>query len=74
MVARAARRGLVQRQDRQGHRLNVWKALGHFLDDDRLCMSNNAAERAMRPLATGRRNGTLPDPTKAVVAPPPSTP
>jgi transposase len=30
-----------------------------FLDDGRLCMSNNAAERAMRPVATGRRNWTF---------------
>jgi transposase-like protein len=38
--------------------LNAWEALCRFLDDGRLCMSNNAAERAMRPLATGRRNWT----------------
>jgi transposase len=39
--------------------LNAWEALCRFLDDGRLCMSNNAAERAMRPLATGRRNWTF---------------
>src|SRR5260370_1211898 len=39
--------------------LNAWEALVRFLDDGRLCMSNNAAERAMRPLATGRRNWTF---------------
>jgi transposase len=39
--------------------LNAWDALGRFLDDGRLCMSNNAAERAMRPVATGRRNWTF---------------
>jgi transposase len=39
--------------------LNAWDALCRFLDDGRLCMSNNAAERAMRPLATGRRNWTF---------------
>lgn len=39
--------------------LNAWEALGRFLDDGRLCMSNNAAERAMRPIATGRRNWTF---------------
>jgi transposase len=39
--------------------LNCWDALGRFLDDGRLCMSNNAAERAMRPVATGRRNWTF---------------
>lgn len=37
----------------------AWEALCRFLDDGRLCMSNNAAERAMRPLATGRRNWTF---------------
>src|SRR5262249_55857111 len=39
--------------------LNAWKALCRSLDAGRLCMSNNAAERAMRPLATGRRNWTF---------------
>src|SRR5665213_1359711 len=39
--------------------LNLWDALVRFLDDGRLCMSNNAAERAMRPIATGRRNWTF---------------
>jgi transposase len=39
--------------------LNAWDALARFLDDGRLCMSNNAAERAMRPVATGRRNWTF---------------
>jgi transposase len=39
--------------------LNHWDALVRFLDDGRLCMSNNAAERAMRPVATGRRNWTF---------------
>jgi transposase len=39
--------------------LNAWEALCRFLDDGRLCMSNNAAERVMRPLATGRRNWTF---------------
>ncbi len=39
--------------------LNAWDALVRFLDDGRLCMSNNAAERAMRPVATGRRNWTF---------------
>ena len=39
--------------------LNCWDALIRFLEDGRLCMSNNAAERAMRPLATGRRNWTF---------------
>ena len=31
-------------------------ALTRFLDDGRLCMSNNAAERELRAVAVGRRN------------------
>lgn len=34
--------------------LNRWDALVHFLDDGRLCSSNNAAERALRGIAVGR--------------------
>jgi transposase len=33
-----------------------WQALGRYLDDGRLEISNNAAERAIRPLALGRKN------------------
>jgi transposase len=39
--------------------LTRWAALTRFLDDGRLCMSNNAAERAIRPLAIGRHNWTF---------------
>jgi transposase len=39
--------------------LTRWAALTRFLDDGRLCMSNNAAEREIRPLALGRRNWTF---------------
>jgi len=39
--------------------LNAWDALRRFLDDGRLCMSNNAAERALRCVAVGRRNWTF---------------
>jgi transposase len=39
--------------------LTRWVALTRFLDDGRLCMSNNAAEREIRPLALGRRNWTF---------------
>ena len=34
-------------------------ALTRFLDDGRLCMSNNAAERALRPVTMGRKNWTF---------------
>jgi transposase len=39
--------------------LNLWTALTRFLDDGRLCMSNNAAERAVRCVAIGRKNWTF---------------
>jgi transposase len=39
--------------------LNRWTELTRFLDDGRLCMSNNAAERALRPIAVGRHNWTF---------------
>jgi transposase len=39
--------------------LNRWNGLARFLDDGRLCMSNNAAERALRCVAVGRHNWTF---------------
>ena len=36
--------------------LTRWKALCRYLTDGRLEMSNNAAERAIRPLVLGRKN------------------
>ena len=39
--------------------LKRWPAFTRFLDDGRLCMSNNAAERAVRGIAVGRRNWTF---------------
>jgi transposase len=42
-----------------GYALNHWKALTRFLEDGRICMSNNAAERALRGIAVGRRNWTF---------------
>jgi transposase len=36
--------------------LSRWEALTRFTTDGRLEMSNNAAERAIRPLALGRKN------------------
>jgi transposase len=39
--------------------LKRWCALTRFLDDGRLCMSNNAAERELRAVAVGRRNWTF---------------
>jgi transposase len=39
--------------------LTRWTALTRFLDDGRICMSNNAAERQVRPIAIGRKNWTF---------------
>src|SRR6202522_534170 len=39
--------------------LNGWAAFTRFLDDGRVCLSNNAAERALRGVAVGRRNWTF---------------
>lgn len=36
--------------------LKRWPAFTRFLDNGRICLSNNAAERAIRPIAVGRRN------------------
>ena len=39
--------------------LNRWAAFTRFLDDGRICLSNNAAERAVRGVAIGRGNWTF---------------
>jgi len=39
--------------------LKRWSAFTRFLDDGRLCMSNNAAERELRAVAMGRKNWTF---------------
>jgi hypothetical protein len=36
--------------------LKRWPAFTRFLNDGRICLSNNAAERAMRGVALGRRS------------------
>ena len=42
-----------------GYVLNRWTAFTRFLDDGRICLSNNAAERVLRGIAIGRRNWTF---------------
>ncbi|HXZ15651.1 MAG TPA: transposase, partial [Roseiarcus sp.] len=39
--------------------LTRWLSFTRFLDDGRICLSNNAAERALRCVAVGRRNWTF---------------
>jgi hypothetical protein len=36
--------------------LKRWDAFTRFLDDGRICLSNNAAERALRGFALGRKS------------------
>jgi hypothetical protein len=36
--------------------LRRWPAFTRFLDDGRICLSNNAAERALRGIALGRKS------------------
>ena len=39
--------------------LTRWASFTRFLDDGRICLSNNAAERGLRCVAVGRRNWTF---------------
>jgi hypothetical protein len=39
--------------------LTRWHSFTRFLDDGRICLTNNAAERALRCVAVGRRNWTF---------------
>jgi transposase len=39
--------------------LTRWPAFTRFLEDGRICLTNNAAERALRCVAVGRRNWTF---------------
>jgi transposase len=39
--------------------LKRWPAFTRFLEDGRICLTNNAAERALRCVAVGRRNWTF---------------
>ena len=36
--------------------LKRWEVFRRFLDDGRICLSNNAAERALRGIALGRKS------------------
>jgi len=39
--------------------LKRWPAFAHFLDDARICLTNNAAERALRGVVLGRKAWVL---------------
>jgi len=48
--------GVAQAMD---YMLKRWPAFTRFLADGRICLTNNAAERALRGIAVGRRNWTF---------------
>jgi hypothetical protein len=50
--------------------LKRWPAFTLFLGDGRACLSNNAAERALRGIALGRNLGYSPVPIAADGVPP----
>ena len=55
---REERRKLSRHSDVAGamdYMLKRWHAFARFLDDGRVCLSNNAAERALRGIALGRK-------------------
>ena len=39
-----------------GYLLKRWPAFTRFLEDGRICIANNAAERALRGIALGRKS------------------
>src|SRR4051812_25517572 len=57
MDARRARLAVAPRRNRKAidYMLTRWPTFTRFLDDGRICLSNNAAERALRGIALGRR-------------------
>ena len=54
MLAEAAGKKRSRRRHRYAR--NLWTRLRRYLDDGRLEIDNNAAERHIRPLALGREN------------------
>jgi hypothetical protein len=50
----SARQGVVGRA--HTYTRNQWEALNRYVEDGRLAIDNNAAERLMKPVAIGRKN------------------
>ena len=50
--------------------LKRWDRFARFIDDGRICLTNNAAERALRGFALGESPGSSPAPNAAPTAPP----
>ena len=55
--ARLSRNNAVAKA--MNYMLKRWPSFSRFIDDGRICLSNNAAERALRGVALGRRNWTF---------------
>jgi transposase len=53
--------------------LKRWPAFTLFLEDGRVCMSNNAAERSLRGVALGRKSWLFCGSDRGGQAPPPCT-
>ncbi len=53
--------------------LRRWDGFARFLGDGRICLTNNAAERSLRGLASAAKPGSSPDRTAAPSGPPSST-
>ena len=56
---RTERAGLSRHADvakAMDYMLKRWDGFARFLDDGRICLTNNAAERALRPLCLGRKS------------------
>jgi hypothetical protein len=56
---RQHRSGLSRHNDvarAMDYMLKRWAAFARFLEDGRICMTNNAAERALRGIALGRKS------------------
>lgn len=53
--------------------LKRWAAYVRFLDDGRICLSNNAAERALRGIALGRKAWLFAGSDRGAIGPPSCT-
>ncbi|SEI21924.1 Transposase [Rhizobium tibeticum] len=54
--------------------LKRWDGFARFLEDGRICLTNNAAERALRGIASGAAIGPSPAPSAGPIVPPSCSP
>jgi hypothetical protein len=50
--------------------LRRWDRFARFIDEGRICLTNNAAERALRGFALGRKSRCSPARNAALTSPP----